>query len=462
LAAGEVLVVALVLGCNGDRGTNRSRMVSGGKVAPLESRFSKEQDFAFVLPQLAPVAGVGGVRASHCGVCHRAIYREWQASTHASALSDLQFQAELSKKSSPRWLCLNCHIPVQNQRRHLVQGLVGGDVLRPALVKNPGFDAAMQAEAITCATCHVRRDDQGRSVVVGTRGNPEAPHPVRADPKALRNICKRCHDPRGERITPLLVCWFQTYKELSEGPHGGKRDCVGCHMPVSRRRLASEFSAYPVRKNRQHHWVGGGVPKRFGGYGRLAERGYHPGLVVKLVRAERAAGVVGFEAELENRRSGHALPTADPERHLLLLATLRASDGRRQGQKRSRIGQVWKWVPRAEKVSDNRLSPGGKRWWKGSFSAAASTGAVTLELKIWHVRLTSKNAEHMKKARVREDYVPGLSKLLRSLERHYPLATLVYREVVDLATGKRIRSTAAQLIRTSAAEQRLPLNARDY
>ncbi len=212
VALAQVLV--LLMGCNGDRGTNRSRMVSGDKVTPIASRFTKQQGFAFVLPQLAPVAGVGGVRASQCGACHRAIYREWQASTHAAALSDLQYQAELFKKGSPRWLCLNCHIPVQNQRRYLVQGLTGGDVLRPAQVLNPGFDPAMQKEAITCATCHVRPDAKGASVVIGTRGNPDAPHPVRADPKALRNICLRCHDPRGERITPTLMCWFQMASQL--------------------------------------------------------------------------------------------------------------------------------------------------------------------------------------------------------------------------------------------------------
>ena len=175
-----------------------------------------------------------------------------------------------------------------------------------------------------------------------------------------------------------------------------------------------------------------------------------------------ADGGVSFTAELENRRAGHWLTTADPERHLLMLATLRTADGRRQARKRDRIGQVWKWAPRAEKVSDNRLPRGSKRRWKRSFSAAASAGAVTLELKIWHVRLSSKNAGYMKKEHVRDDYVPGLTKLVRSLERHYPLATLVYREVVDLASGKRIRSTAAQLIGISAAEQRLPLSARDY
>ncbi len=459
------VALALLMGCNGDRGSNRSRMASPPKVTPLASRFNTNQDFAFVLPQLAPVVGVGGVRASQCGVCHRAVAREWQATTHRAALSDLQYQAELFKDSSPRWLCLNCHIPVQNQRRHLVTGLTAGNVLRPALVKNPGFDAAMQAEAITCATCHVRPDAKGRSVVIGTRGNPAAPHPVRADRKGLRNVCLRCHDPKGERLTPMLVCWFKTREEAAEGTASNPRDCVDCHMPAVRRQLATGFTAYPQRKTHRHHWVGGGVPKRFTGYAGLLRRGYHSGLAVTLKRAERSGGSILFEAELVNRRAGHWLPTADPERHLLLLATLRGPDGRRLGRgavRRGRIGQVWKWSPRAQKVSDNRLRPDRKRRWAGTFKAAAAAGAVTLELKIWHVRLTSKNAAHMRKARVRPDYVPGLRKLLKRMERHYPMATLVYREVVALDTGKRTRSTVEQLLRSSAAEQRVPLSKRDY
>ncbi len=76
----------MLLGCNGDRGKNLSRMATGNKVVPLKSRFTKEQVYAFVLPQLAPVEGVGGVRASQCGGCHKAIYKEWRASSHASRM----------------------------------------------------------------------------------------------------------------------------------------------------------------------------------------------------------------------------------------------------------------------------------------------------------------------------------------------------------------------------------------
>ena len=52
------------------------------------------------LPYQATPKGLDSLSARKCGVCHQEIYREWQASAHAHALSDLQFQAEI--KNRPR------------------------------------------------------------------------------------------------------------------------------------------------------------------------------------------------------------------------------------------------------------------------------------------------------------------------------------------------------------------------
>ncbi len=185
---------------------------------PLTERFDPvAQPYAFVLPNLKPVAGVGGVRAEDCGKCHKDLYREWQSSTHANALRDIQFQAEITKKDAPKWLCLNCHIPVQNQRSYIVTHLEDDDILRPVTRPNPMFDPRMQKEGVTCASCHVRRDEAGDSYIIGPFENRYAPHPVRTDPDFLRNICQRCHNPQGEGLTRNLVCWFETFRELETG-----------------------------------------------------------------------------------------------------------------------------------------------------------------------------------------------------------------------------------------------------
>ena len=433
---------------------------------PLSARFDpRTQPFAFVVPQLAPVQGVGGVRARDCGVCHKEIYRQWQQSTHAAALRDIQFQAEIHKPSSPRWLCLNCHIPVANQRRRLVRFLTAGDVMRPVSVANPGFDAVMQKEAITCATCHVRPDASGASVIIGPRGSVMTPHPTRADRAALRDICYRCHDPQGERITPLLVCWFETRKELARSSHGKQgKHCVDCHMPKTTRRLAADFAEYAPRSTHGHSWVGGGVPKSFEGYLTLERRGYNPGLEARLERWERDQGKrrVRFTLALENAHAGHWLPTADPERHLLLWAWLEDIQGRRLVSAKSRVGQTWKWHPRAQKIADNRLKPGERRRWSTSLAPPPDSVAARLVLTVLHVRLTSDNARHMQQTPVSERYVPGLLAQVRQLQRHYPMATFLYREQVDLQDGAHTRANLTELLRMSQKEQQRPLSQRLY
>lgn len=441
----------------------KAAMPAEGTV-PLAKHFTREQGFAFLLPTLKPVAGVGGVKATDCANCHETIYREWRASTHAAALRDIQFQAEIYKPSSPRWLCLNCHIPLSDQRRTLVKGLTKGDVLRPKEQPNPAFDAALEQEAITCATCHVRPDKDGASQIIGPRGNPRAPHPTRKDRPFLRRVCFRCHDPRGERITPLLVCWFKTREEWKAGPYAEDQHCVDCHMPAADRHVADAFDQYPRRRSHQHHWVGGGVPKEFAAYGGLLKRGYESGLQIDLESWEHRAegGEVALKLSFSNANAGHWLPTADPERHLLLRAELQDGKGQRLARASSRIGQTWQWHPRAEKKGDNRLKPGEERTWETSLKAPKGSSGLRLVLTAYHIRLTSKSARHMQQTKVPETFIKGIQQQVRQIHRGYPMATLIYQERVDLDSKVRTRASPPQLLELSRAEQHKPLSSRDY
>src|SRR5437879_12814067 len=67
------------------------------------------------LPYQQTPKGLKSIRAEDCGSCHVEIYKEWKSSTHAHALSDLQFQAEMTKSPKTSWLCLNCHTPLVNR-----------------------------------------------------------------------------------------------------------------------------------------------------------------------------------------------------------------------------------------------------------------------------------------------------------------------------------------------------------
>ncbi len=440
----------------------------------LHARFHPEkQPYAYAIPLLKPLPGVQALRASECGRCHRQIYQDWRRSTHARAYRDLQFQAEVRKADSPRWLCLNCHIPVQNQRRRLVLGLEDGDVLKPITRPNERFDPKMRLEGVTCAGCHVRVDSAtGRSFVIGPNGSQLAPHPVRQNRTFLHQICRRCHNPQGKAITPNLVCWFTTYAEWQQAAEVLKSqpdslpDCVSCHMPVTRARLAQGFAALPVRDLNHHFWEGGGVPKWYSDYDSLLVRGFRPGLDVQVL-AVQAQGKDSLRVRLllANRRAGHWIPTADPERFFLIQVRLEKPDGGVLAERRYRIGQTWRWNP-ARKVGDNRLKAGEERLYQTSLPFPESlAGDMRLVVQAYHVRLQKKTAAYLMThtPAIPDPLWPELLEQIRHLPRYYPMATCIFRQEFDPATGRLLKGySLKELLRQSRQEQEKPLLLREY
>ena len=102
------------------------------------------------LPRQEVPKGLTSLSAAQCGACHQEIYQEWRASTHAAALRDRQFQAELAKAPEVQWLCLNCHTPLENQLATIAVGVAGRTLRKPILKKNARFDRVLREEAITC------------------------------------------------------------------------------------------------------------------------------------------------------------------------------------------------------------------------------------------------------------------------------------------------------------------------
>ncbi|MDH5680324.1 MAG: cytochrome c family protein [Spirochaetota bacterium] len=461
-----IVTVFAVSQCEGDKSNEK---------VPLDKRFDpKTQHYAFVIPQLKDMPGVGNVSAKGCSVCHTEIYKEWEESTHASALNDIQYMAELSKKESPKWVCLNCHIPVQNQRETKVTHLQGGNVMKTVTKPNPGFDKAMQKEAISCATCHVRQDKDGESVIIGPYASKLAPHRVRPDAKAnkafLNNICMRCHNPTGEGLTENLICWFDTKKELDEAQGllkkttGSEQSCVSCHMPSVERRAVPHMKNLPLRQGTKHHWVGGGVPKWYSAYDKLLERGFESGLDVTVhpVKNSKPGGKLPLKITLTNARSGHYLPTGDPERFILVIASLIDKSGKVTFKKKYRIGQTWKWSP-AKKIGDNRLKHGESRDWNVAIPLPASLKGVKLRVTALHVRLTKGHAEHMKKTPdVIEKYMDKAKYHVANIDKYYPFATFIYQEDIDPVTGGKKRLSPKELIELSKAERLKKMSDREY
>ncbi len=440
-----------------------------GKVK-LSDRFNPDtQSYAFVIPNLEAVEAVGGVKAKDCGKCHKTIYAEWKASTHATALRDIQFQAEIAKGDSPKWICLNCHTPVQNQRPYFVTHLQDNDILQPVKIPNPKFDPEMQQEAITCAACHVRRDKNGKSYIIGPNGSPYAPHPLKKDPQFLRNICLRCHDPRGAGLTQNLICWFQTKRELQEGQtalretFGQKSDCVACHMPEKVRHIADDYTKIPKRTGHKHHWVGGGVPKWYEAYDALLKRGYVPGLSIRVGELTGLAnGEASLKIVLKNERAGHYLPTADPERFIFAVAALIDAERNSIDQKTLRIGQTWKWNP-ARKIGDNRLKQGEEYPWEVHFQLPEKRKGLKLAISVFHVKLGKENAKYMKKTKgIDENLFKNGTHFVENIEDYYPFASYIFKEEIDLKSKKRRKYSPEELIELSKMEKGKPINERVY
>ena len=122
---------------------------NSSNIQPLTKSWEK------VVPHQEVPEGLTSLSAEQCGACHQDHYKEWKQSTHAHAWTDLQFQAELKKESSP-FMCINCHIPLQNQQEYIIDGLIDGDIYQPVKRKNPNFDLSLQQEGKNCASCHVR------------------------------------------------------------------------------------------------------------------------------------------------------------------------------------------------------------------------------------------------------------------------------------------------------------------
>ncbi len=452
--------------------TPKSKVLKSS-IVPLEKRFDKSKEiYAFVIPNLKKVKGIPGNKAKDCQKCHTDIYREWSQSTHSMALRDIQFQAELSKKDSPKWICLNCHIPVQNQRKTIVTGLYDGDILRPVTKANPLFDKSMQMEAITCAACHIRPDENGDSVIYGAfpidKANPP-PHPVKIKKDFLQNICMRCHNPAGKGLTRNLICWFQTNNELMasqdevEKTFGTKKSCVDCHMPEVNRRSVPSIKDLPIRKGHKHHWTGGGIPKWYDGYDQLMDRGYVIGLKVRIhkIIKPQSGSKATIKVTLTNAMAGHWLPTADPERFILMIATVKNSSGRISHKEKLRIGQTWKWSP-ARKIGDNRIPQGKSIEWVFGIPLKSLTDSKLI-IRGYHVRVTSKNAGyHMKAKGIDESLLKGGQNFVKNLIDHYPLANYIYKADIDLKSQKTKVYSMEELIELSKKEKGKPLSERDY
>lgn len=345
-------------------------------VEPLADNWEK------AVPYQKTPMGLISIKAKDCGICHQEIYKEWQLSTHAHAWTDLQFQAELKKESSP-YLCINCHIPLENQQEFLIKGLRGGDIYQPVKAANPNFDPELQLEGISCSTCHVRDGH-----IIGTNGFSTAPHPVKMDTAFLNEqLCMGCHNASAV-VTPELVCTFQTGDEWMEGPYFGEKNCISCHMDTITRPL---MPGLQDRTSHRHWFPGSGIPKRRGLESKaLQGMAFYPDT---LASSYDQGDSIHYQLKLVNEFAGHRLPTGDPERfYLINLRWENAESEEVVKNDTFRIGEEWVWYPEAKKVADNNMDPQESRLFITMISPSEK-GAYHLYTRVTKHRMDPKTAE---------------------------------------------------------------------
>ena len=82
--------------------------------------FVVDEKFERPVPVNIP-EGLTSISAMECKDCHEEIYREWSESMHAKAWIDPYYQVDNIYDGSQQ-ICLNCHIPLENQQENLVLG----------------------------------------------------------------------------------------------------------------------------------------------------------------------------------------------------------------------------------------------------------------------------------------------------------------------------------------------------
>jgi hypothetical protein len=367
-------VVLLLWQC-GDSATQQSQT---GTITPLQNSWD------IAVPHQEIPEGLTSLSAASCGACHQEHYKEWQTSTHAHAWTDLQFQSELKKETSP-FMCINCHIPLQNQQEFIIKGLIDGDIYQPVKEKNPHFDRALQQEGINCASCHVRE-----GAVMGPTGTEKAPHRTVKNMEHLsEKLCISCHNANAV-ITPTLACSFETGDEWKAGPYFGNQNCISCHMPETHREIVPGFGE---RKSRFHNFPGSGIPKVKGAEtGMLNGFAFYPGTLAKTLKV---GDKLDYSFRLKNEHAGHRVPTGDPERFFTIRFELHNALDSLVAEQEFKIGEEWEWHPQAKKLSDNNLNPGEERSFPFS-TEMKEKGSYTLSVIVTKHRMNEETAIYNK------------------------------------------------------------------
>jgi hypothetical protein len=354
-------------------------------------------DEKFAMPiHLDIPQGLTSLSAEECGRCHEETYHEWADSMHAKAWTDPYFQVDFVYDGSMQ-ICLNCHIPLENQQEDLVLGFKDREKFKPLLKPNPDFDPKLRDEGVTCAVCHVR---EGR--IVGPFKTDTAPHPLTIDPEMSSGMksCERCHVVSGKRWDIFYrVPPCGTVAEIEDS--GKMADCIGCHMPEVTRSVAK------------------GMIQRKGG-AHLFWGGHRPEMVKKALKVEYKNIFNGdrntyeFEFRLINVGAYHYLPTGTPDRHLTLELRLLDNEGTAIKETLYKMKRYILWRPFIVDIRDTRLPYNKPRKYIFDFKADTKNPPSILDASVRYHLLDEKRRKKI------------------GYENTEPIAYSIYKERIPL------------------------------
>jgi hypothetical protein len=196
-------------------------------------------------PQGRPPANFSPLEASldaaSCGVCHRAQFDDWKTSLHSKAMGPGvmgQTVGFIRDDPSKAIRCYACHAPLAEQQ----EKVRATKRSKGRYAENPAFQAALQAQGLTCAGCHVRAyvhygPPKRDGSLENSRPATELPHRGAARTPAFERaeFCKDCHqfEPDGYAVNGKLL--ENTYNEWKESRYAKEgTSCQACHMPDRR------------------------------------------------------------------------------------------------------------------------------------------------------------------------------------------------------------------------------------
>jgi hypothetical protein len=212
-----------------------------------------------------------------CERCHVDIAQEWRGSLHRASYTDPMVQAAFAGEDDPSF-CRGCHAPEANPRAEP--------------------DPRRAAIGVGCVGCHVI-DGEILAAPAAEGTDETAPHPVRREPKfAGPDACAGCHEfwfPSAGRAGHELLM------QRTIGEHrrskASDQPCQSCHMPPT--------AGEKVHRGHGFHVVG--EPRML----RAAAR-------ITAARELDEQGRAVVLVTLEPRAVGHAFPTGDLYRRLLV------------------------------------------------------------------------------------------------------------------------------------------------